>query len=113
MSVFFIALVLFIVIYSLVSILPTLAAYGKPIKDSVVIEFAKNNEFVLNHADTDIVMNKALYESFDLHFKGGAFYPINFTVFFKYHINGMGTVWRWSKGAKALDNVRKELIYEG
>ena len=111
MSTFFIILVSLFVIYSISTVIPTLLSYGKPIKDSVVVEFAKNNEFVLNNLAPGIVMNKALYESFDLNFKGGAFYKINFTIFFKYHIDGMGTVWRWSKGAKALDNVRAELIH--
>lgn len=113
MSILFIALVTFIIIYSLMTLIPTLVTYGKPINDSVVVEFAKNNEFVLNDLAPDIVMNKALYKSFDLNFKGGAFYKINFTVFFKYYIDGMGTVWRWSKGAKALDKVRENLVYEG
>ena len=101
------------VIYSISTVIPTLLAYGKPINDSVVVEFAKNNEFVLNDLAPNIVMNTALYKSFDLNFKGGAFYEINFTIFFKYYIDGMGTVWRWSKGAKALDKVRENLVYEG
>ena len=109
---FFILISLF-VIYSISTVIPTLLSYGRPIKDSVVVEFAKNNEFVLNDLAPDIVMNTALYKSFDIGFKGGAFYQINFTLFFKYYIDGMGTVWRWSKGAKALDNVRKELTHEG
>lgn len=109
---FFILISLF-VIYSISTVIPILLSYGKPIKDSVVVEFAKNNEFVLNGLDPNIVMNTALYESFDRNFKGGAFYKINFTIFFKYYIDGMGTVWRWSKGAKALDKVRENLVYEG
>jgi hypothetical protein len=93
-------------IYSLLSLIPTLLTYGKPLKDSIVVEYAQNNEFVLNDASNDIVMNKELYRSFNRNFKGGAFYPINFTIFFKYYIDGMGMVWRWSKGAKSLDEVR-------
>ena len=112
MSIFFTALFIFIIIYSLLSLIPTLVTYGKPIKDSVVVEFAQNNEFTLNPHDDGIVMNKELYKSFNWQFVGGAFYTINFTLFFKYHIDGMGTVWRWSKGAKALDQVREGLLYE-
>jgi len=109
---FFLILFICLAVYGLVTIFPTFWSYGKPIKDSVVVEYAQNNEFGLNPYDDGIVMNKALYRSYDYNFVGGAFYKINFTLFFKYHIDGMGTVWRWSKGAKALDNVRAELMRE-
>ena len=113
MSIFFTALFIFIAIYSLLSIIPTLAVYGKPLKDEQVLAYVEKNKFNLNPYDYGIVMNKALYEPSFNKFDGGAFYKINFTVFFKYNIDGMGTVWRWSKGAKALDKVRENLVYEG
>ena len=98
-------------IYSLLSLFPTLATYGKPLSDKQVIAYVERNKFRLNPYDDGIVMNEALYEPSFNKFDGGAFYTINFTLFFKYHIDGMGTVWRWSKGAKALDNVRYELTH--
>ena len=113
MSIFFTALFIFIAIYSLLSLIPTLAVYGKPLKDEQVIAYDEKNKFRLNPYDYSIVMNDAIYGRSFNKFDGGAFYPINFTVFFKYYIEDIGTVWRWSKGAKALDKVRENLVYEG
>jgi hypothetical protein len=113
MSIFFTALLIFVAIYSLLSLIPTLATYGKPLKDEQVLAYVERNKFRLNPYDYGIVMNDAIYEPSFNKFDGGAFYVINFTVFFKYQIDGMGTVWRWSKGAKALDKVRENLVYEG
>lgn len=111
MSIFFTALFIFIIIYSLLSLIPTLTIYGKPLSDKQVIAYVNRNKFRLNPYDDGIVMNEALYEPSFNKFDGGAFYTINFTLFFKYQIDGMGTVWRWSKGAKALDKVRSELTH--
>jgi hypothetical protein len=108
---FFLILLSIFVVYSLVTIFPTFWTYGKPISDKQVIAYVERNKFRLNPYDDGIVMNEALYEPSFNKFDGGAFYTINFTLFFKYHIDGMGTVWRWSKGAKALDNVRYELTH--
>lgn len=108
---FFLILLSVLAFYALITLLPTLATYGKPLSDKQVIAYVERNKFRLNPYDDGIVMNEALYEPSFNKFDGGAFYTINFTLFFKYQIDGMGTVWRWSKGAKALDKVRSELTH--
>ena len=87
----------------------SLMTYGKPIDDELVIEWIEkvnsNNPFETNLYDS--YMDKG---SVDGSFRNSKYFtnpPL--PILFKYYIEDVGVVWRGSKGAKALDQVREEL----
>jgi hypothetical protein len=95
----------FTIFTSFVSIL----TYGKPIDDDLVLEWVEkcnaNHGFKVNPYDESIISGS---------FKDPYWQDIFFTqpplpILFKYYINGIGVVWRWSKGAQALDQIRNDL----
>jgi hypothetical protein len=91
----------------------SLMTYGKPIDDELVIEWIEKvkakDGFETNSYDSSIVRG-----SVDGSFRNGKYFtnpPL--PILFKYYIEDVGVVWRGSKGAKALDQVREELNIGG
>jgi hypothetical protein len=83
--------------------------YGKPIDDEIILEWIEKvkskDGFEANMYDSSIVKG-----SVDGSFRNSKYFtkpPI--PVLFKYYIEDTGVIWRGSKGAKALDQVREEL----
>jgi len=101
----FVTLVVVILITSVMSIM----IYGKPIDDEIVLEWVEKvnskDGFEANMYDSSIVRG-----SIDGSFRNSKYFtrpPM--PVLFKYYIEDTGVIWRGSKGAKALDQVREEL----
>ena len=96
--------VFLILVFSVVSIL----VYGKPISDEVVLEWVekieKQGKWRANMYDSSIVNGEIGSWKTDKHFTNP---PL--PILFKYYIDGVGVIWRGSKGAKALDQVCDEL----
>ena len=83
--------------------------YGKPIDDEIILEWIEKvkskDGFEPNIYDSSIVRG-----SIDGSFRNSKYFtkpPM--PVLFKYYIEDTGVIWRGSKGAKALDQVREEL----
>jgi hypothetical protein len=83
--------------------------YGKPIDDEIILEWIEKvksvDGFEVNMYDSSIVKG-----SVDGSFRNSKYFtkpPM--PVLFKYYIEDTGVIWRGSKGAKALDQVREEL----
>ncbi len=83
--------------------------YGKPIDDEIILEWIEKvkskDGFEPNMYDSSIVRG-----SIDGSFRNSKYFtkpPM--PVLFKYYIEDTGVIWRGSKGAKALDQVREEL----
>jgi hypothetical protein len=83
--------------------------YGKPIDDELVIEWIEKvnskNGFETNMYDSSIVRG-SVDGSWS---KSKYFTKPPMPILFKYYIEDTGVIWRGSKGAKALDQVREEL----
>jgi hypothetical protein len=87
--------------------------YGKPIDDEIVLEWVEKvkskDGFEANIYDSSIVRG-----SVDGSFRNSKYFtkpPM--PILFKYYIEDTGVIWRGSKGAKALDQVREELSIGG
>jgi len=83
--------------------------YGKPIDDEIILEWIEEvkskDGFEPNMYDSSIVRG-----SIDGSFRNSKYFtkpPM--PILFKYYIEDTGVIWRGSKGAKALDQVREEL----
>jgi hypothetical protein len=83
--------------------------YGKPIDDEIVLEWIEKvkskDGFEANIYDSSIVRG-----SVDGSFRNSKYFtkpPM--PILFKYYIEDTGVIWRGSKGAKALDQVREGL----
>jgi hypothetical protein len=104
----FIILIISIVVIAVVS-LASILTYGRPIDDEIVLEWVEkvkaNDGFEANSYDHSIIRG-----SVNGTFRNGKYFtnpPL--PILFKYYIEDVGLVWRGSKGAKALDQVREEL----
>ena len=104
----FIILIISIVVIAVVS-LASILTYGRPIDDEIVIEWVEKvkakDGFEPNSYDPSIIRG-----SVDGIFRKSKYFtnpPL--PVLFKYYIEDTGVIWRGSKGAKALDQVREEL----
>jgi hypothetical protein len=104
----FIILITSIVIIAVVS-LASILTYGRPIDDEIVIEWVEKvkakDGFEPNSYDPSIIRG-----SVDGTFRNGKYFtnpPM--PILFKYYIEDTGVIWRGSKAAKALDQVREEL----
>jgi hypothetical protein len=107
MSLLIALLVTFIVVTLITSGL-SVALYGKPIDDELVIEWIekieKQGKWRANMYDNSIVNGEiGNFRTYRYFTKP----PL--PILFKYYINDVGVIWRGSKGAKALDQVREEL----
>jgi hypothetical protein len=104
---FLILLSIFVVI-TLVFSCVSVGVYGKPISNEIVIEWVekiqKQGTWRANMYDTSIVNGEIGNWKTDRYFTKP---PL--PILFKYYINDVGVIWRGSKGAKALDQVREEL----
>ena len=100
----FVTLVVVILITSGLSV----ALYGKPIDDEIVLEWIekieKQGKWRANMYDNSIVNGEIGNWKTDRYFTKP---PM--PILFKYYISDVGVIWRGSKGAKALDQVREEL----
>ena len=83
--------------------------YGKPIDDEIILEWIEKvkskDGFEPNMYDSSIVRG-----SIDGSFRNSKYFtkpPM--PILFKYYIEDTGVIWRGSKGAKALDQVREGL----
>jgi hypothetical protein len=104
-----IALLITFIVVTLVTSGISVMVYGKPIDDELVIEWVEKvkakDGFETNMYDSSIVKG-----SVDGSFRNSKYFthpPL--PILFKYYIEDVGVVWRGSKGAKALDQVREEL----
>ena len=104
----FILLIISIVVIAVVS-LASILTYGRPIDDEIVIEWVEKvkakDGFETNSYDHSIIRG-----SVDGIFRKSKYFtnpPL--PVLFKYYIEDTGVIWRGSKAAKALDQVREEL----
>jgi hypothetical protein len=104
----FILLIVSIIIIAVVS-LASILTYGRPIDDEIVIEWVEKvkakDGFETNSYDHSIIRG-----SIDGGFRNSKYFtnpPL--PVLFKYYIEDTGVIWRGSKAAKALDQVREEL----
>ena len=83
--------------------------YGKPIDDEIILEWIEKvkskDGFEPNMYDSSIVRG-SIDGSFS---KSKYFTNPPLPILFKYYIDDVGVIWRGSKGAKALDQVREEL----
>ena len=104
----FIILITSIVVIAVTS-LTSILTYGRPIDDEIVIEWVEKvkakDGFETNSYDHSIIRG-----SVDGIFRKSKYFtnpPL--PILFKYYIEDTGVIWRGSKGAKALDQVREEL----
>jgi hypothetical protein len=101
----FITFIFVVLVTSGVSVL----TYGKPIDDDLVLEWIEKvkseDGFEANIYDSSIVRG-----SVDGTFRNSRYFTNTpLPILFKYYIEDVGLIWRGSKGAKALDQVREEL----
>jgi hypothetical protein len=86
----------------------SLAVYGGIVDDDVVLEWVDHvktkGKFRTNFYDGSIISSDT-----NNYLKDKFFSKPPMPIFFKYYINDVGVIWRWSKGAQALDQVRNEL----
>lgn len=108
-----IALFITFIVVTLVTSGMSVMIYGKPIDDELVIEWIEKvnskDGFEANMYDSSIVKG-----SVDGSFRNSKYFtkpPM--PILFKYYIEDTGVIWRGSKGAKALDQVREELSIGG
>lgn len=108
MSLLIALFITFIVVISITSGMSVMI-YGKPIDDEIILEWIEKvkskDGFEPNMYDSSIVRG-----SIDGSFRNSKYFtkpPM--PVLFKYYIEDTGVIWRGSKGAKALDQVREEL----
>jgi hypothetical protein len=103
-----IALFIIIVVTILLTSGVSVMIYGKPISDEIVLEWVekieKQGTWRANMYDNSIVNGEIGNWKTDRYFTKP---PL--PILFKYYINDVGVIWRGSKGAKALDQVREEL----
>jgi len=103
-----IALFVVIVVATLVTSGVSVMVYGKPISDEIVLEWVekieKQGTWRANMYDNSIVNGEIGNFRTDRYFTKP---PL--PILFKYYISDVGVIWRGSKGAKALDQVREEL----
>jgi len=96
--------VFIILIFSSVSVF----VYGKPISDEVVLEWVEKiktqGKWRVNMYDPSIVTGEMGNWKTDKYFTKP---PL--PILFKYYIEDTGVIWRGSKAAKALDQVRDEI----
>jgi hypothetical protein len=82
--------------------------YGKPLSDEVVLEWIekieKQGRWRANMYDSSIINGEIGSWKTDKYFSHP---PL--PILFKYYIDDVGVIWRGSKGAKALDQVREKL----
>ena len=104
-----IALFITVIVVTLVTSGVSVLTYGKPIDDEIVLEWVEkvktNGGFESNMYDSSIVRG-SIDGSWS---KSKYFTKPPLPILFKYYIEDVGVVWRGSKGAKALDQVREEL----
>jgi hypothetical protein len=104
-----IALLVTFIVVTLVTSFMSVMVYGKPIDDELVIEWIEKvnskNGFETNMYDSSIVRG-SVDGSWS---KSKYFTKPPMPILFKYYIEDTGVIWRGSKGAKALDQVREEL----
>ena len=104
-----IALFVTFIVVTLVTSGMSIMIYGKPIDDEIILEWIEKvnskDGFEPNIYDSSIVRG-----SIDGSFRNSKYFtkpPM--PILFKYYIEDVGVIWRGSKGAKALDQVREEL----
>jgi hypothetical protein len=104
-----IALFITFIVVTLVTSGMSVMIYGKPIDDEIILEWIEKvkskDGFEPNMYDSSIVRG-----SIDGSFRNSKYFtkpPM--PILFKYYIEDTGVIWRGSKGAKALDQVREEL----
>jgi hypothetical protein len=104
-----IALLVTFIFVTLATSFMSVMVYGKPIDDELVIEWIEKvnskNGFETNMYDSSIVRG-SVDGSWS---KSKYFTKPPMPILFKYYIEDTGVIWRGSKGAKALDQVREEL----
>ena len=104
-----IALFVTVIVVILITSGMSVMIYGKPIDDELVIEWIEKvnskNGFETNMYDSSIVRG-SVDGSWS---KSKYFTKPPMPILFKYYIEDTGVIWRGSKGAKALDQVREEL----
>jgi hypothetical protein len=105
----FIALLVTFIFVTLATSFMSVMVYGKPIDDELVIEWIEKvnskNGFETNMYDSSIVRG-SVDGSWS---KSKYFTKPPMPILFKYYIEDTGVIWRGSKGAKALDQVREGL----
>ena len=104
-----IALFITLVVVTSITSGMSIMIYGKPIDDEIILEWIEKvkskDGFEPNMYDSSIVRG-----SIDGSFRNSKYFtkpPM--PILFKYYIEDTGVIWRGSKGAKALDQVREEL----
>ena len=104
-----IALFITFIVVTLITSGMSIMIYGKPIDDEIILEWIEKvkskDGFEANMYDSSIVRG-----SIDGSFRNSKYFtkpPM--PILFKYYIEDTGVIWRGSKGAKALDQVREEL----
>jgi len=104
-----IALFITLIVVTLVTSGMSVMIYGKPIDDEIILEWIEKvkskDGFEPNMYDSSIVRG-----SIDGSFRNSKYFtkpPM--PILFKYYIEDTGVIWRGSKGAKALDQIREEL----
>ena len=104
-----IALFVTAIVVTLITSGLSVALYGKPIDDEIILEWIEKvnskDGFEANMYDSSIVRG-SVDGSFS---KSKYFTNPPLPILFKYYIEDTGVIWRGSKGAKALDQVREEL----
>jgi hypothetical protein len=97
--VFFVFFLFFTIILDSINIV----IHGKPIDDDLVLKWIKkvksDKGFRINPYNKTVITDSS----------GVFFTRLSLCVLFKYYVEGVGVVWRWSKGAQALDQVCDEL----
>jgi hypothetical protein len=103
-----IALLVTFIVVTLVTSGISIMVYGKPLSDEVVLEWVekieKQGKWRANMYDSSIINGEIGSWKTDKHFTHP---PL--PILFKYYIDDVGVIWRGSKGAKALDQVREKL----
>jgi hypothetical protein len=103
-----IALLVTFIVVTLVTSGISVIVYGKPIDDEIVLEWVekieKQGKWRANMYDSSIINGEIGSWKTDKYFSHP---PL--PILFKYYIDDVGVIWRGSKGAKALDQVREKL----
>ena len=103
-----IALLVTFIVVTLVTSGISIMVYGKPIDDELVLEWIEKvkskDGFEPNMYDSSIINGEIGNWKTDKYFTKP---PL--PILFKYYIDDVGVIWRGSKGAKALDQVREKL----
>ncbi len=108
-----IALFITFIVVTLITSGVSIMTYGKPIDDEIVLEWIEKvkskDGFEANIYDSSIVRG-SIDGSWS---KSKYFTKPPLPILFKYYIEDVGVIWRGSKGAKALDQVREGLSIGG